>query len=653
MTGALLLVVTWLSAWAAARAVLRAAAPAQASLPASLVVAAALLAVVPGQVCRAVGDLAASMAIAAAAFLVVAGALSWRAKRADGARPAAGGELAWPAWPAWLVGAVGLGCVAHGAVTRNFFDEEHHVPMAAVIARGVVPPEHPLLPGQVIPYHWGVDALYAQLMVAGLRPDRAIDVVTIASFALLLLAAALVGAALAGRAGATLAVILAPLAGSPLAQPLHDGMGIFDVDRGLLPAAWAEWFRRPPPLTADFFQHPQGLAFPLVLVVLVLFCAAPSTRGARAMGAALLALLSLVQAVHFLVVGFGLGVATVVSAARQRQGRATAWRSAAVDLGLLALALALAVLFGGFFSPGAGTSSTLVWGKDFFADPSWSSRLVHHAAVFGLPLLLLPVAGAWAVRASHKLGLALVAGGAVGFFLPNVVVYASSWDIVKLYSAGGFLAGVALAGTFARWLTRPLAPRTTAGAYTPDEGTASAPAPGPAPVDEHQPGWRRWAVLATVVALTALTIEFPLVWLATRTLLQGQLEVPRKHDFRPRDDLLAVGRAVGPLIGPRENVLVGHFDIGRMTGLMTPGFDARRGASGHILDFARVKERMRLRELAMRTLHPEALRALEIRWILLSDGEVARLPPAARAAFDRLEHVEAGLVGFTLARAPR
>lgn len=642
MIGALLLVVTWLSAWFAARAVLRFAAPDHASLPVSLVFSAGLLAAVPGQVCRLVGDLRASMGIATGVFVLVILASWWRARaRTDagtgaGTSTSTGGGAPRPAWPAWMVSALGLLCVAHGAVNRNFFDEEHHVPMAMVIARGVVPPEHPLLPGQVIPYHWGVDALYAQLVVAGLRPDAAIDVVTIASFALLLLAAALIGTVLAGRAGATLAVILAPLAGSPLAHPLHDGMGVLDADRSLLPAAWAEWFRRPPPITADFFQHPQGLAFSLVLVVLVLFCAHPveerSVKGARAVGAALLAMLSLVQAVHFLVVGFGLTVATTATVAKAlftREDRAAAWRAAGIDLALLAAAFAMAVAFGGFFSPGAGTSSSLVWGSDFFGDASMGMRVVHHAAVFGLPLLLLPFLPFALLPSGHapgRLEIALVAGAAVGFFLPNVVVYKSSWDIVKLYSAGGFLAGVALAGTFARWLSMEK-------------------------VAAHK--GRRRAALSLVVVLTALTIEFPLVWMATRTVLQGRLDVPRKNDFRPNDDLLEVGRAVWPYVGARDNVLVGSHEVGRMNGLMTPGFDARRAAAGHILDFGRVRKRMTLRQEAIRSLHPQALEALEIRWVLLSDREIERLSAVARAALARLEPQPISHPGWALYRVPR
>jgi hypothetical protein len=590
--GVVILVVTWAAAGWCALQVLRAAG--RSSGVASLALAAGLLAVVPGELCRITGDLRASMLLAGVAF-VAAGA--WLRRRVVDVQPLV--DRTWPAWPAWIVGAFGLACVVNGALTRNFFDEEHHVPMAMVIARGLVPPEHPLVPGQVIPYHWGIDALYAQLVVGGLRPDRAIDVVTIASWILLLLAASTVGAAMAGRAGATLGVILIPLAGSPLAQPLHDGMGILQPPRVAYPSSWFEWFRRPPPLTADFFQHPQGLAFPIVLVVLVLFC---GPRPQRVVGALLLALLSLVQAVHFLVLGAALGACVVVELVRARDAR-----SATRDLGLLAGALVVAIALGGFFSPGTGTGSSLAWGQSFFGEQGALENIAHHVVAFGLPLLLLPLAPRLA-----RFGVPLFAGAVVGFVLPNVVVYKGSWDIVKLFSAAGFLAGAALTGTLATWVQGKLS---------------------------------RVVVTALV---TLATIEFPLVWMASRTVMQGVLDVPVKRDWRLRDDVLGVGRAVSPLIPAKDLVLVNDAELARMNGLLAPGFDSPKFASGHILDFTRVKQKMQMRQLAMTTMDARALHELGVRWVLVSEAEAARGPVETSPAVERVDLN--GLEGYRLYR---
>jgi hypothetical protein len=574
--GAVALVVTWAAAGACAHVIAKlAGARGVANVVVASAFAAGLLAVVPGELCRITSNMAHAMFVAAVLFGVVAFALS-RSLIAP-ATP----TLVWtnPSWPAYVVGALGFACVAYGAVTRNFFDEEHHVPMLTVIARGVVPPIHPLVPGEVIPYHWGIDALYAQLHVAGLRPDRAIDVVTILSWPLLWCAAALFGATLGksyAKRGATFGAIVSPLAGSALAWPLHDGMGILQLGSPY-PASWIDWTKRPPPITADFFQHPQGLAFSLVLVVLAL-----TLVEKRAAAALLLALLSLVQAIHFLVLGFGLFAACVVDLAKTRDERAFAARAM-----LLAFAFVAAVLFGGFFAPGASTASSLVWGVDFFGAPSLVERVLHHLAVFGLPLLLLPFV---VVRATENrtLRIAMVAGSCSGFFLPNVVVYANSWDIVKLFSAGAFLAGIGFADSLARLTTS-----------------------------------RAKLALTTVAA--AFTIWFPLAWMATRTILQGQLGVPVKHDWRLRDDLLAAGDAFSPLIPSRARVLMSDPEMARMNGFLAPGFDPKRFANGHILDFNAERRLESARQVAIRNLDANALLSLDVDYAILSTAEVQRL----------------------------
>ena len=628
LVGAFLLLASWGSALLLARRLLARADERGWGL--ALALALAMVAVVPGQLTRLTANLPLGMLLAALAFGAAVGALELWARRTRGiAAPPSSPRDATAAWPAWLLGGPTLFLVAHGAWFRNFFDDEHHVPMALVLARGVVPPEHPLLPGQVMPYHWGVDALYAQLVTAGLGIERAIDLVTLGSFALLLWTASTLGARMAGRVGATLYPMVVPLAGSVLAQPLHDDLGPLAVVSSY-PPAWREWTKRPPPITADFFQHPQGLAMPLVLAVLALFAMEREESAARerllrrGLGALLLGALSLVQAVHFVVLGFGLGASALWIFLRTRDARRLG-----VDLGMLALAAALAVLLGGFFSPGAGTGSTLVWGLDFFRAPTLGDSLARHLVFFGPPLFLLPLAA----LAGGRLRLALVLGACIGFALPSFVVYRHTWDIVKLYSAGGFLAGIALADTLSRgWQTRGFAGR------------------------------------ALVVLVALATVEFPLAWLASRTALQGRAGVPKKADWRVRPELVELSRVLREQVPARDRVLVHEVDVARATGIFGPGFDARRFASGHIVDFSASRELAAARTQAFVDMGSASLDALRVRWVLLSDGELTQLGSAARAALDdsaRFEVVARELPGrFTLwrrrgrrcrrsARAPR
>jgi hypothetical protein len=596
------------------------------------VIAAALLAVVPGTLCRATHSLPVAMALAAAVFGACALALRGAGPRA-GAGPGPGpAPVAWPAWPAWIMGAVLLALVVHGVLTRNFFDEEAHIPFALVIARGVTPPEHPLAMGQVVPYHWGIDALYAQLMVVGVSPDRAIDVVTVASMALLLCAASAFGGALMGRAGATFTTILAPLAGSPLALPLHEELGPFLVKPTMYPKEWTIWTTRPPPLTADFFQHPQGLAFPVVLVVLLL--ATASQRRLRMLGAFVLCLLSLVQSVHFLVMGFGFLVAALWTAWREAGPaapmRARA-RAAAADVVMLFAAFVGAMGLGGFFSPSAGTSQALLWGRRFFTDANPLMLVLHHVVAFGLPLLLLPLLLTWRpLRAlPERPRIALVAGATVAFVLPNVVVYPHSWDIVKLYSAAGFAAGVALALTFA-----------AAWNSVPSQRARGA-------------GWRAPAWRGAVALATALTVSFPLIWLCSRTVMQGRFGVPLKRDWRMREDVLAMGELVRPHVEQRAQVLVNDVDHCRMTGLFCPGFDLQRFLSGHLIEYKRAKELMVWRGAALRDLDEMQLQELGVTYALLTPRDVAKLTSAGAARLARFERVDVSLPrGTMLYRIP-
>lgn len=568
------------------------------------VVAAALLAVVPGTLCRATEHLPAAMVSSAVLFLVATAVIRLRHRTDHVVTP-----VAMPAWPAWLVGAVLVVFVVHGALTRNFFDEEAHVPFALMIARGFVPPEHPVGPGQVITYHWGIDALYAQLIVAGLRPDRAIDVVTIASMLLFVSAASAFGGAVAGRVGATFGVILMPLAGSLLALPLHEQLGPFQIGRpAIYPKDWTLWTTRPPPLTADFFQHPQGLAFPIVLVVLLL--ATAGERRLRVFGAFVLCLLSLVQAVHFLVLGFGLLAATCAEAWRSRQFLRAAW----VDAASLAAALVGAVLLGGFFAPGAGTSTSLRWGVPFFTDTNPAMSVLHHIVVFGLPFMLLPLPVTAALGGlPWRLRVAVVAGAALAFFLPNVVVYPHSWDIVKLYSAAGFLAAAALTLTFTVLWQRPV------------ERTRTL-------------AWRTGLVLAT-----ALTIAFPLVWMSTRTVLQGRLGVPVKNDWRLRDDVLEMGTTLRAVLPRHARVLTNDVEHARMTGVFAPGFDLQKFLNGHMLEYTAAKRLMGYRSAALQDLKPAQLEPLGIDYALLTPRDIAKLTPDGRARLARIPRVDVAL----------
>ena len=201
------------------------------------------------------------------------------------------------------------------------------------------------------------------------------------------------------------------------------------------------------------------------------------------------------------------------------------------------------------------------------AADSLLTTIAHHGVAFGLPLLLLPLVlvpwfarssasadaradGLLDQRANHRVRVTLVAGAALGFALPNVVVYGGSWDIVKLYTAAGYLAGIGLALTLASAWRRASDP------------TGSLV-------------WQGTLTKAIVLAAVVVTVAFPLAWLSTRTVLQGHFAVPVKNDWRLRDEVLEIGERVRPLIAKDAKVLINDVEHARMTGLSAPGFNAQ------------------------------------------------------------------------------
>src|SRR5262249_48509769 len=125
VVGVVILAFTWVAAAACARAFCNA--HDSRSFVASAVVATGMLAVLPGELARLTDDLPAAMLLSALAFVVVTLVIRRYASAPPQPLP-----LWLPQWPALLLAAIGFAFVVHGALFRNFFDENHHVPMAMV-----------------------------------------------------------------------------------------------------------------------------------------------------------------------------------------------------------------------------------------------------------------------------------------------------------------------------------------------------------------------------------------------------------------------------------------------------------------------------------------------------------------------------------------
>jgi hypothetical protein len=540
-----------------------------------------------------IGRYTSDLVIAASWSGVIAGAgvaLIWR--RGPRAPPEPRPSARVDGW-AIAIAALGLVLVVWTALHGCFWDESNsHFGLVLSVARGVIPAEHPLFPGEPFRYHYGFDVLAGLVRAfVGLGAEGSIDAAAIACYLLLLALGANVGAELGGRRGASLALVLAPLGSGLLQVFLFRDFGAMELSWSALPSSWAD--STPPPVISNFFQHPQGLGMPLSLAVLLLW-SAPHRRSKRTIGAVLLGLLSLAQIVFFSVLGLALGVSVLARAVRERN-----IRSAAIDLVSLLGSLAIAVSLGGFFAPGARSEQLLQF-KGYFNEPILTVVL-HHVVLFGLPILALPIAALRLKEEPRDLRLLLLVASFVGFFVPNTINYEWSWDIVKFFGVGAFFANLLLADAMARF-------------------------------------WRPKLALP-LIAIATGTAWF---WLARVSFLDGKMGITALHFPPPAPIAVAVGERLDRMIGPRDRVLSTNMDLSMGAGLLTPGFDWRALGASFIMDRARV-DRLRMHlDRARRDLSPEDLAALETKIVVLGPGDIASLSDVGRKALQdnlRFEHL--------------
>ena len=494
------------------------------------------------------------------------------------------------------------------ATIRGYWWDEHqcHYAVTAAVARGLVPVEFPLFPGELFRYHYGFNILAGQVRAfTGADVATGIDAATIGCLVLLLLATRDVGRALAGPVGGGLAMLLTPLGSGPLQVLLFRDMGALELRVSWLPEAWAQSV--PPPVISNFFQHPQGLGMPLALAVLLLFC----TEVPRALrpwrlvlGAFLLGVLALSQIVFFAVCGLALGVAALYRAARHRDPRGLA-----AELIALLAALGLGKLLGGFFAPGPEVGEVLKLGKSFFGG-SVASQLARHLVFFGLPLLALPIALLRLRREATPLRVALATAAVVGFAIPSVMTYERSWDIVKFFGVGNFFANLLFAGLLTLLYAR---------------------------------GQR-----ALATAVLVISVASNIFFLLRMSVLDGRLGVPPMHFPPPPEIGRVVGDRLGPLVGLRGYVFSTNVDVARGGGLLTPGFDWRTTGQGFLLDQSKADRLLHHTEMARRDLDREDLEALGVSFLVLSPGDIGALTSRGRTAladptrFEHLFDVEAG-----------
>lgn len=473
-----------------------------------------------------------------------------------------------------------------------------HFGFSSSIARGVLPPEHPLFPGEPLRYHVGFDVLVALLVRSGVAVGAAVHVVSLALLALLLFVARDVGRLIGLRAGGVLTAALVLLGYGPTAMCLADGWAATAPSLAFcsepFPRAWVSAQSMPPTVFSSFFQHPQGLAMPIALALLLLACSVPTF--ARTLLCAFgLVLLAHCQVVYFACAGLGIGAAIAFSyLVRGRVGFAIQHSTVL----LIAAAIAFKT------SDIAGGANELTFGRGYFSEPPVMVAL-HQLAVFGPTLVaVFVVLVRLFIRPVERVAMivALVVASAAGFAVASTFTYARSWDIVKFFAVGAFFANVLLAYLLARL-------------------------------------WYQQRALT--IAVTAVCAASALFWGVRSGVLNGV--VAPYYALAPPSPLGAeLLRVAGDDIAPRDVILTDHAGVDIWHhGFHVVGADHRRLAKGQLIDTARAEERARVARRALRTLDAEDLRALSVDWLLL---------PRSRTVSASLLHKHADVADHVLYR---
>ncbi|MBI2374431.1 MAG: hypothetical protein HYV07_10590 [Deltaproteobacteria bacterium] len=590
MLGAILLVlVVWVTTFAWSRVLARID---DRRVAVHLGLATLTLMTVPVELCRLTSSLSTATVATGAAALLAALAL----------RP--GPPPTWPPRPTPLVAiavSVVLGLVVGTAFVGTYWDETNgHLPMISALARGISPPIHPLYPNQPLPYHFGYDALAAEVRaITGVASHRAADVTSVWLFVLLLG----LGAEL-GRAMSTppwLMALLLPVGCGTSLWFFYIDLGSMELPRLPIPGRWYQDV--PPGTISNFFQHPQAAGMCAFLTLFLLDQG--NDRGVRRWIVALAAgFASIAHAAYFGLAGLGLGAAALIRAYLSLDSRRL--RTLTLDLLSLSSALGLAFALGGTLR---GTShSSLVFGSQL--ESSVLPAIGRHLLIFAPQLLVILIRR----PKLEPLGLSIWIVAILGFSIPNIVVYERSWDIVKFYGVGLFLSNALVAELAGRWWT---------------EGAKS---------------WYRSAA----VALVFLSTVSGLAWLVRSSVLDGHLGVPRMQ-FRPPTEVYErLADRLGPMVPPRDAVFATNLQVAGAGGFATPGFDPGLCAVTLPYDLPPLFEEAKHHSRIRAHLDRASLDALRIRWVVISPADIDALNLDTRARleandeFERVLEVEAG-----------
>jgi hypothetical protein len=346
----------------------------------------------------------------------------------------------------------------------NFWDEDYiggHQAIIAQLQNGAYPPRDLYAPWLPLRYHYAFD--FAAAIVTGIfriRPDQAIDVLTLILWPLTFLLLWRLGSHVGGPRAGPFVAFSACFAGSlplycsgdyhvPLLTAIaHHIMSDCKIGSERISGA---------PIINSFFQHPWSLGLPIFALTVLEWSVLREQRFRAVVAGfmlASLALLSLAEVVLFITTVTAMGVVELWSLVKDRDARA------ASILSVLVASLPIAKVMGGFVAYGAypsvgGLFGTGILPRELPPLTLVVKQLLANFESFGIQLLLGPFGLAFVKR--KRLFLATLAG--IGIAIMNLFRYKFTWDIVKFGTVSFFVlalaSGVGLAEFRRRALTVP------------------------------------------------------------------------------------------------------------------------------------------------------------------------------------------------------
>jgi hypothetical protein len=312
-----------------------------------------------------------------------------------------------------------------------------HFSITEQIVNGIYPPRHLTFANVVLPYHYGVDTLFAMVRSAfRLRFDIAIDLVITVLFFYSALLYGHIGVRLFGKKVGPFAAFLGTFSSG---FPYIFGFGFGDM---------------PEPVVSNWFQQPWTLGIPMFLTLFLILTNIETEKKASHSSLAAIMIVTIVlgmaqTALYGIFVGsiFVWAALTWLIAIVRSTGRESPKRPHHL------IDIVYAVAAGAFVSLFISQTSSLILSavsesivpRDGVLKGSWSQMILWNLQAFSVPLLC----GIMGMIRARKMYMPALIMALSALFVFNRYTYLYSWDIVKFTQvawlplaifAGGYLA---------------------------------------------------------------------------------------------------------------------------------------------------------------------------------------------------------------------